>query len=286
MNITGFLGKHKKLEAVIGVFKRIGEGAGEARVAQLSAAWAYTAVFALGPLLLVVISIAGLVFGAAAVNGELSAQLSSVMGDKTAGTIQKLVAGSHESQSGVIGLVIGLVGLLLAASGLVNQLRSGFDQIFAVQPKDGGGVKKIVLERAKNIAALLVGSGLIIASVIVSALVAAIGSELQDAIGVPSFVLEVINFLTLLGILGVLLGFMYRNLPDAAVPWRAALGGGLVVALLFTLGKTALAWIIGQSGAASAYGAAASFISLMLWFYYIGQILFLGAVGIKVWLTR
>lgn len=260
---------------------------GKDKVSQLSAALAFVALFALGPLLLVMVSLVGLVFGHSAVSGHLATQLSGTVGPNTAATIQKVVAHTYQSHHGVGGLVVGSLGLLLAASGLVNQLKSGFNQIFqaTVKSKPGikAGIKHFILPRIKNIVALLVGSGVIVVSAIVSTVVVALGTKLQLSIGLPPATLEILNFATSLGLLVLILGLMYRSLPDVWIPWGVALGSGLIIGLLFVAGKTVLAWIIGRNGAASAYGAAASLISLLLWFYYIGQILFLGAEGIKAY---
>lgn len=256
---------------------------GKDKVGQLSAAFAYSAVFSLGPLLLVLVSIVGFIYGARAAQGELYGQLAGALGSSTAHTLQNVVAHTQHAKSGIIALITGVIGMLLGATGITSQLQSSFDQILDVVPDPKGGIKRTVYVKLKNVLLVIFASLLIAASLVLSAVVTGLGHKLRQYIGFPVIGLELLNnAVTLLVFVGLLYG-LYRVVPDVRIPRKICLTAGAVVALLFLIGKIVLALIIGRNGTVSAYGAAASLVSLLLWIYYSGQIIFIGAEGIKAY---
>jgi membrane protein len=256
---------------------------GEDKGGTLSAAFAYFAIFAIGPVLLIIISIVGFVFGEKAASGQLIGQLSSWVGPNAAKSIQSAVLHTHKSGGGIIALVAGTIGTILAAVGLSNQLQNSFDIIFDAVPDPKASIKRTVYTKFKNFI-LLVGTGLVvIASVVVSTVVAAIGSRLHEHFSAPAIAIESFNTVVSLIIFIFILYIIYKVLPDVFIPKNIVLAASAVVSLLFMVGKIVISFIIGRNATASAYGAAASLIVLLLWFYYAAQILLLGAEGIKVY---
>lgn len=249
----------------------------------MSAAFAYIAVFSIGPLLLVLISIVGFVFGQRAVEGQLISQLGDVMGQETANSVQNMIAHLHSSQHGALALTIGVIGTLLGAAGLTNQLQSSFNTIFRAVTDPAAGIHSTIYVKLKNIALVIVGSIVIAASVAASTLITTLGKEIKSHIGMPPFGLEVINTVVSLLVFMFIMYLIYRVLPDVVIPRKVVLAAAAWVSVLFVIGKIVLGIIIGHNGTASAYGAAASVIVLLLWFYYTAQILLLGAEGIKVY---
>ncbi|MDB5166408.1 MAG: ribonuclease [Candidatus Saccharibacteria bacterium] len=256
---------------------------GQDRIGQLSAAFSYFTLFSIGPLLLVIISIAGFVLGDKAMNGQLVSQLSSILGPEAADTIQNVVAKTHQTGKGAIGLTIGIVSLLLGASGLFGQLQNSFDQIFKVQADPKAKFFNIVWPKIKGIILLCLTSLLVVVSVVMSALVSAAGQTLTDKFGLPHITLLALNFTVSSLMIGLLLGLLYRVVPNVVVPRRLALVTGLAVGVLFGIGKSVLGFVIGHNSTASAYGAAAALIVLLLWVFYFGQIVFLGAEALKIY---
>jgi membrane protein len=263
--------------------KKIFSEFGEDKAGTLSAAFAYIAIFSIGPLLLVLISIVGFVYGEKAASGQLFAQLSDIVGADAAKSIQNAIAHTHNNGGGIIAFIIGLLGTLLAAIGLSNNLQNSFDIIFRAVPDPKAGIKRTAYTKVKNLF-LLGGTGLVvIISVVLSTLVSALGRRVRDHFGVPAIAIETLNTGISLLIFIAILYLIYKVLPDVDIPRKIILTASATISLLFIAGKVVLGFIIGRNATASAYGAAASIIVLLLWFYYTAQILLLGAEGIKVY---
>lgn len=253
------------------------------KVGQMSAAFAYVAVFALGPLLLVVISVVSFVYGERAATGALFEPLSEAIGADAAETVQDVVASTHNAGGGALAFVTGAVGVLLAAAALTTQLQNSFNMIFGVVPDPKAGLKRMAYVKLKSVLLVILGGAAVTASVLGSTLASGLGEEVQDELGLPVVTLEIFNNLISLAVLAGLLYLVYKLIPDVKLPRRVAAIAALSVAALFLIGKMVLAIIIGNNGTAGAYGAAASLVTLLLWVYYSGQILFLGAEGIKIY---
>jgi membrane protein len=263
--------------------KKIFTEFGADKAGTLSAAFAYIAIFSIGPLLLVLISIVGFVYGEKAASGQLFTQLRDIVGADAARSIQNAIAHTHNNGGGILAFIIGLFGTLLAAIGLSNNLQNSFDIIFNAVPNPKSNIKRTIYTKIKNIT-LLAGTGLVvIVSVVISTLVASLGNKLHETYNIPSLAIEFLNTGVSLIIFIAVLYLIYKFLPDVFIPNKIVLTASAVVAILFLVGKVLLAIIIGKNATASAYGTAASIIILLLWFYYIAQILLLGAEGIKVY---
>lgn len=256
---------------------------GKDKAGQHSAAFAYVAVFAIGPLLLVVISVISFVYGERAATGALFEPLSEAIGAEAAETVQDVVASTHNAGGGTLAFVAGTIGMLLAAAALTTQLQNSFNSIFGVVPDPKAGIKRMVYVKLKNVVLILLGGAAVTASLVASAVVSGLGEQVQDDLGLPVVTLEVFNNLISLAVLAGLLYLVYKLIPDVKLPRRITAVAALSVALLFLIGKMVLAIIIGNNSTAGAYGAAASLVTLLLWVYYSGQILFLGAEGIKIY---
>lgn len=254
--------------------KRVFSEFGKDKAGLLSSAFAYTAVFSIGPLLLVLISIVGFIYGQRAAQGQLFGQLNGAVGPDTAKTLQNLVAHTSSTGKGVAGLVVGAVGLLLGAGSITAQLQNSFDIILRAKADPKAGIKFTVYTKLKNIGIVMLGAFVALASVVLSAVLAGLGRGI---------LLELLNALVSFVIFIIVLYLVYRFLPDVVIPRGLALKTAAAIGLMFLIGKVILGFIIGRNGTAGAYGAAASVIVLLLWFYYTAQILLLGAEGIKVY---
>jgi membrane protein len=247
------------------------------RTARLGAALAYYSVFSLGPLLLIVVAVAGLFFGDDAVRGSLSSQFESLLGRQGGQAIQAMLAGAASKESGTIAAIIGIGLVLISAVGVVAQLKDAMNTIWNVKETEGGGIWAYMRSYVISFAGILALGLLLTVALVVSAALAAISNAIGGVSAQDSFVWQVINFVVSLAILSVLFAMLFKWFPDTEIAWRDVILGAVVTALLFNLGKFLIGWYVGRQALESTYGAAASLIVLLLWVYYSAQIVLFGA---------
>jgi membrane protein len=251
-------------------------------VPMLAAALSYYTVFAIGPLLLLIISIVGFFFGKSAVEGEVVSQLSGLLGRDTARTIETIVEGSRDPEAGVVSFIIGTVLLLISASGVFSQLKMALNQIWSIEPKPGRGAMGVIQERFLSFAMIGVIAFLLGVSLLATSAVSVLGSYFSSFLPAPEWVIQALNIFISFWIILVLFALVYRVLPDVKPDWKLVWGGATLAALLFTGGKTLIGVYIGNSVAASTYGAASSLVVLLVWVYYSSLIFLYGAEYVKV----
>ena len=244
----------------------------------MGAALSYYTVFSLAPMLLIVISVAGLVFGDEAARGEIFGQLRGLMGADAAKTIEDLLTSVSEPKEGVAATTIGIVLLLIGATSVFGELQDALDRIWRAPARDrSGGCWALVRARLLSFGMILGVAFLLIVSLVLSAVVAALGRWWSGAFGGWEVLAQSVNIV--LGFVVTTGGFamIYKLMPRVKVQWRDVWLGATVTALLFTIGRVLIGVYIGKSGIASGFGAAASLIVILIWVYYSAQIFLLGA---------
>ena len=246
----------------------------------LGAALAYYAAFSLAPLLVIVIAVAGWVFGADAVRGNISAQINGLVGPEGGQAIETMVASASKPASGVLASIIGVIMLLVGAAGLFGELQDALNTIWGVESKPGLGWLRMLRERFLSFTMVLGSAFLLLVSLVISAALSALGSLLGEW-GI-SLAGQALNLIVSLTVITLLFAMIYRYLPDVRIAWRDVWFGAAVTSILFTLGKFLIGLYLGYAGTASAYGAAGSFAVLLIWLYYSTQIFLFGAELTKV----
>jgi membrane protein len=256
----------------------------EDKVPRLAAALAYYTAFALAPLLLIAIAVAGLVLDREAATNQIGQQLSGLLGPTAAESVNTMVEAASANQGGgIVASIIGVATLLFAASGVFGELQDSLNTIWEVQPKPGQGIMATVKQRFFSFTMVLGVGFLLLISLVISAALGALGNALAGEQAGESLIWKTINFVVSFGVTTLLFALIYKILPDVKIQWRDVWIGALVTALLFTLGKAAIGWYLGRPGTTSTYGAAGSFVALLLWVYYTAQILFFGAEFTQVY---
>ena len=244
--------------------------------ARLGAALAYYSVFSLGPLLLIVTAIAGLFFGADAARRSITSQFRSMLGETGSQAVEVMLKGAESSTAGGWAAAFGIGLLVVAALGVVVQLRDALNTIFEAKEPEDAGIAWYVKIYAMSFAGILALGFLLAVSLIVSAALAAFSDWLRGS-AAESALLALLNFAVSLAVLTLLFSILFKWLPDRQLAWRDVWLGGFVTALLFNVGKSAIAWYIGTQAFESTYGAAASIVVLLIWVYYSAQIVLFGA---------
>ena len=252
---------------------------------RLGAALAYYTVFSLAPLLVLVIGIAGLVFGDEAVRGEVQNQMRGLLGGNGARAVEDMIAGARRPASGTAASIVGIVLLLVGASGVFGQLQDALNTVWEVEAKSGRGVWGIIKDRFLS-ASMVLGTGfLLLVSLLLSAVISAASHRLglSDGFAIAAYLVDVVLSFS---IITVLFALIFKLLPDAVIAWRDVWLGAAMTALLFVVGKTALGLYLGYADVGSTFGAAGSLIVVLVWVYYASQIFLFGAELTQVYANR
>jgi membrane protein len=243
----------------------------------LAAALAYYALLSLAPLLVISIGIAGWFLGDDAARGGVTGQLSGIVGGQAAEGIQAVVASAQEPKQGIIGTIVGIVTLLVGASGVFGQLQTSLNTIWEVKAKSDRGWLGQVKDRFFSFTMVLGVAFLLLVSLVLSSMLSSFGNLLADTLPGGATLWQAINFTLSFAIITLLFALIFKVIPDVTIQWRDVWLGAAVTALLFTLGKQLLGLYLGKAAVGSSYGAAGSLIALVVWVYYATQILFMGA---------
>ncbi|WP_228060543.1 MULTISPECIES: YihY/virulence factor BrkB family protein [unclassified Coleofasciculus] len=251
----------------------------------MAAALAYYTVFSLAPLLIIVIAIAGAVFGEQAAQGELVRQIQEVVGKDAAEFIQVAIENTSniEPDGGIFPTLLNIGILLFGATIVFAQLQTSLNKIWEVKLKPGNSIKLFLRKRILSFSMVLAVAFLLLVSLVVSAILAIINNYFRDLIPGFSYLWEFLNFLISFGLAILLFAMVYKVLPDAKIAWQDVGVGAIITAVLFEIGKALLGFYLGQMGVGSAYGAAGSLVVILTWVFYSAQILFLGAEFTKVY---
>ncbi|MDB5944324.1 MAG: YihY/virulence factor BrkB family protein [Ramlibacter sp.] len=250
----------------------------------MGAAISYYTVFSLAPLLVIVIAIAGAVFGREAVTGQIVAQLSGLIGSDGAEVVQGLVSAASDTDKGLVAGLISLVILLVGATTVFAELQTALDRIWHVPPaQKPSGVKGLVRARLVSIGLILGLTFLLMVSLTVSAGVAAFGSWAGGLMPGWETLLQIINIAVSLAVATVLFAMIYKLMPSTRIAWRDVWIGAAVTALMFEIGKLLIGLYIGKSSMTESFAAAGSLVVLLAWVYYAAQVFLLGAEFTKVY---
>jgi membrane protein len=243
----------------------------------MGAALAYYTLFSIAPLLLIVISIAGLVFGADAARGQIFAELRDLMGEDGAAAVQSLLQSVNRPTHGVLGTIIGGAVLLLGAMSVLGELQDSLDRIWRAPQRADAGLWPLVRARLLSFGMVLGIGFLLIVSLVASAAVTAMSKFSAPHLGPLAALVGALDFALTFVFVTATFAMIYKVMPRVRIAWPDVWLGAVVTALLFAIGKSLIGLYLGRSSVASGYGAAGSLIVLIVWMYYSAQICLLGA---------
>lgn len=246
------------------------------KVPKLAAALAYYTAFSIGPIILIAIAAAGLIFGSDAARAGVSSQISALVGDKAGESIQTLLQNSWKPSAGIVATILGGLGLVFGSMGVFGELQDSLNIIWEMKKKEGRGILGTIKDRLLSFG-MVAGIGfLLLVSLVLSAGLEALNDW---ALGgkEAGTLLRILQEAVSLALITLLFAFSFKVLPDARTRWRDVWIGAFLTAALFTLGKFLIGLYLGRSAIGTAFGAAGSLALLLLWVYYSAQIFFFGA---------
>ncbi|MER9331541.1 YihY/virulence factor BrkB family protein [Mesorhizobium sp. M0488] len=249
------------------------------------AAMAFYAVTSLAPILLIVVAIAGLVFGHEAAQLGLSAEIAGVMGSQSAELLRITIEGASHKTAGTLATILGIVTLLMTASGVFGEMQLSLNQIWKIAPT-GTTLSRLVRARAASLGLVAALGFLLLVSLVASAAISALNQVINAYLPFGAVILSVTNEIVSFILLSILFAAIYKILPDRRLGWRDVAIGAVVTAFLFTIGKSLIGWYIATSAIASSYGAAGALLVVLLWVYYSSEIFLLGAEFTRAYSVR
>jgi membrane protein len=273
------------MKSAAGIGKGTIKEFGEDNVLRLSAALAYYAIFSIGPLLAIIVGLAGLAFGNDSVRQQIHHSLQGMLGEGSAKTIDSMMTARSHGTS-LVTTIVGIVALLFGAAGVFGQLQDSLNTIWEVKSKPGAGIWTLLRKRFLSFSMVLGVGFLLLVSLALSTALAAFTNSLNNMIPMGETVGHIVDFVVSFGVVTVLFAMIFKFLPDVKIPWSKVWVGAIGTALLFTLGKFLLGLYLGKQSTSSAYGAAGSVIVILMWVYYASVILFFGAEFTQVYARR
>lgn len=260
----------------------------EDKAPKLGAALSFYTIFSLAPLLIIIISVAGFIFGPDAARGELVGQIKDLVGTEGAQVVQTTLKNTNDPESGIIAIAISFITLVIGSTVVFVELQESLDMIWRVKPIAGKSIiKGLLFDRAQSFALVLASGFLLLVSLLVSAGLSAVNNFVNEKfLAVPIYILDIANLIISLGVIFLLFAMLFKVLPDVNIGWKDVWVGALVTAVLFVLGKYLIGLYIGSSSLGSTYGAAGSLVIFLIWIYYSAQILFLGVEFTYIYTIR
>lgn len=243
----------------------------------MGAALSYYTLFSIAPLLLIVIAVAGFAFGEEAARGEIVAQLGGLMGADAAKAIENLIVSVDKPGKGLLSTIIGVLVLFIGATTVFGELQDALDRIWRAPAREPSGLWGLIRARVLSFGLILAVGFLLIASLVFSAALSALGKWWAPFFGAWGVLLQGVNFAASFGLITVMFALIYKIMPRVRIEWHDVWIGAAVTALLFTIGKFLIGLYIGKSSVASGFGAAGSLVVVLIWVYYSAQIFLLGA---------
>jgi membrane protein len=259
-------------------------GFGDHKVTKLSASLAYFTTFSLGPLLIVIIFIAGKFLGEEAAQGTVFSQAKQFIGPDGAQQIQTIIKNAALSGKSGVSLIIGIITLLIGATTVFGEMQDSINSIWGVKAKPKAGIMKLVTTRLLSFGMIASLGFLLLVSLAITAVVEGIGERLKEVFpDVTVVLLYVVNLIITLGVVTVLFAIIFKVLPDIRIKWKDIWPGAIATAILFMIGKFLISLYISKSDIGGTYGAAGSLVVLIVWIYYSSMILYFGAEFTKAY---
>lgn len=274
----------KRVRSVLNLLKNATIAFSDDNAFKLSASLSYYTIFALGPLLIIIISLSAIVYGKQVVEGKLQDQLSGLIGSDAALQIQNILINAQHTHATTMGAIIGFVILFIGATGVFTEIQGSINFIWSVRAKPKKSWLKYLLNRLLSFS-LVVGLGFVLlVSLIINALMTLLSARLIGRFPhFPVGLFNLANSVVILTVITSLFAVIYKVLPDAVITWKDAWIGSIFTAMLFLIGKFLIGYYLGKSNLGVTYGAAASVVIILAWIYYSSLILYFGAEFTKIY---
>ena len=256
-------------------------------VIKYSASLAYYTTLSLAPMLVIIISVSGFLFGKEAMRGEVYNQINGMVGSDAAMQIQKTMQNIHLGGDTPFATIVSLIILLIGATGIFGEMQDSLNKIWGLKTTSKKAWWRLIINRVLSFSLIISMGFVLMVSLILNAVVLTLSGKLNNVItGIGDTLVPLVDNLLSVAVTWLLFATIFKILPDAKIKWKDVLIGAFITACLFTLGKIGIGYYLSKSNLATVFGAAGSVIIIMIWVYYSSAILYLGAVFTKVYATN
>jgi membrane protein len=234
---------------------------------KLSASLSYATIFSLAPMLIIIISLAGAIFGQEAIEGHLYGQINGLVGNEAATQIQDMIRNVHIAGNNWLATAIGVGTFFMGATGVFSEIQSSINQIWSIRAKPKRGIVKFLTDRLLSFSMVVSIGFLLLVSLVVSSMLEVFSDRLGTWLGETWYIVYPLNLIVVAGTISALFAVVFKVLPDAKLSWRAAITGAVFTAILFLIGKSLIGLYLSRSTVATTYGTAGSVVLILLWVY-------------------
>lgn len=271
-------------KAIFDLFRDAFKSWGEDKASRLGASLAYYTIFSIGPLLLIAIAVASIVFQNA--QDQIVGTIAGVVGQSGANVIKDTIQNANKGGANIIAIIIGAVTLVLGASGVFGQLKDALNTIWEVRIKPGQSFLTTIRQQFLSFTMVLGTGFLLLVSLVINAAVAALGDFINSVLPGGQLVGQIISFVLTFVVVTLMFALLFKFLPDVQIKWSDVWIGAAITALLFALGQFALGLYLSLGNVGSAFGATGSLVVVLVWIYYSAQILLFGAEFTQIYTNR
>jgi membrane protein len=273
----------KKIGRFFGILKRSAISFSDDDGMKLSASLAYSTIFAIAPFLVIIISLAGSVFGIEAVRGNVYGQIKDLIGPEAAIQVQTIIANVELKDQSLWGTIIGGVILIITATGVFTEIQGSINYMWGIKAKPKKGLLKLIINRLISFSLVVSIGFILLVSLLLNSLMDIFYARLKNMFSNTSVdLLYALNIIFIFLVISGLFTIMFKVLPDAKIRWKDSMAGASFTAILFIIGKFLIGFYIGNSKLGATYGTAASIVVILLWVYYTSIILYFGAEYTKI----
>ncbi|MEO6914670.1 MAG: YihY/virulence factor BrkB family protein [Chitinophagaceae bacterium] len=276
-----------RMKSMFGFMKEVFSNFIDDKVMKFSAALSYYTIFSIAPILIIMISVAGAIFGKKAAQGQIYGQINGLVGSDAAAQIQEMIGNTHTSGKTFVASVISIVALVFGATGVFAEIQDSINSIWGLKSKPTSGILKVLLNRLISFSLVISLGFVAMVTLMLNTVVDVLSKSLSKFIpGDDTLFVQIFNYILIFVVITGMFAVIFKVLPDAKIKWKDVMRGAVITAILFIIGKFVITIYVTQSKLGSVYGAAGSIVVLLVWVYYTAVILYFGAEFTKVYAIR
>jgi membrane protein len=273
----------KRIKIIFSFLKEVMNNFSDDRVLKYSASLSYYTVFSIAPILIIIISVAGIFFGRDAVQGQIAGQISGLVGPEAATQIQSMIGNTHRSGNNVFASIVSAGILIIGATSIFAEIQDSINSIWGLKSKPKKGLIKMVITRLISFSLIISLGFIAMVSLLLDAAIKVVSDYMGRIPGAGIYFVQTLNYILNFVVISFMFSVIFKVLPDAKIKWSDVIKGAIITAVLFIIGREVISFYVAKNNFTTVYGTAASIVIILVWVYYTAVILYFGAEFTKVY---